>query len=464
MDLEDITMNLGVLSLLPIVVLFVFIFTTKRMLLSLTLASLTGAVLLGGINFASVWLDNVQLAFTKGTVGYLFLLLALFGILIQLLDKSGAAIEFANWLSRFAKTRRRAMILTFILGWIIFVDDYLNNMAVSTAMKRVCDKHKIPRTLFGFLVNCTAAPVCILIPFSTWAAFYSGLFEEYGVTVNGTGIGAYYKVIPYLFYAWFLLIICLLLIIGIFPLLGITKKDNELANETGVICTAERNLDGVELRAESAGEGIEEGKNNPVKFLLPMAVIIVLTVITENVMAACMGSILITILIILKDRKLRLTEIFDASYEGVVSMAQICCVIALSLTLVEINAATGMSDFVVSILTPLLSKGIFSALVFAFCSVYTYFVGGFWDGSMIFMPIVLPIATALGMDPLLPCAALICAATLGSTTYVAGDAIMITSRAVDIKPYYQMLGTLPYALISFGLSVVAFLITGFVIG
>ena len=170
-------MNYGILSLIPVVVLFVLIFTTKRMLLSLTVASLAGSILLGGWNFASVWLEQIQAAFMGGTVGYLFLLLALFGILIRLLDKSGAAIEFANWLSRYANTRRKAMLLTFFLGWIIFVDDYLNNMAVSTAMKRVCDRHRIPRTLFGFLVNCTAAPVCVLIPVSTWAVFYGGLFE-----------------------------------------------------------------------------------------------------------------------------------------------------------------------------------------------------------------------------------------------------------------------------------------------
>lgn len=453
----------GLLSLLPIVVLFVMIFSTKRMLLSLFAASLSGAVILGGWNFAEVWLEKVQSAFMGGTVGYLFLLLVLFGILIRLLDRSGAVVEFANWLSTYANTRKKALLLTFVMGWIIFVDDYLNNMAVSTAMKRVCDRHKVPRTLFGFLVNCTAAPVCVLIPISTWAVFYSGLFEQYGVVVNGSGMGAYYRVIPFLFYAWFLLLICLLLILGGFPLLGITKKDNTVAMETGIVCDKARHQDGAELHFDDGIETETTDKHNPLKFLIPMAVIIALTVVTENVMAACMGAIFVTAVIALLDRKLKPTELFDTAYEGVQSMVQVCCIIAVALTLVEINTATGMPEFVVSVLTPLLSKTFFSALVFAFCTVYTYFVGGFWDGSMIFMPIVLPISAALGMEPYLPCAALICAATAGSTTYVAGDAIMITSRAVDIKPYYQMLGTLPYALVSYLLSIISFLAAGFLI-
>jgi Na+/H+ antiporter NhaD/arsenite permease-like protein len=77
------------------------------------------------------------------------------------------------------------------------------------------------------------------------------------------------------------------------------------------------------------------------------------------------------------------------------------------------------------------------------------------------MPIVVPLATALGVDPLLPCAALVCASVAGSNTYVCGDAVMITSRALDIKPYYQMMGTLPYAVISYVLAIVCFTVAGF---
>jgi tetracycline resistance efflux pump len=73
---------------------------------------------------------------------------------------------------------------------------------------------------------------------------------------------------------------------------------------------------------------------------------------------------------------------------------------------------------------------------------------------------VVPLADALGVNPLLPCAALVCAAAAGSTTYVCGDAVMITSRAIDIKPFYQMLGTLPYAVISYVLSIICFVAAG----
>ena len=459
-------MEYGILTLLPIAVLFVLIFTTKRMLLSLTVASLVGSVLLGGITgFAAVWLEKVQAAFMAGTLGYLFLLLALFGILIALLDSSGAVTEFATWLSKYANTRKKALLITYLLGWLIFVDDYLNNMAIATAMKKVADSHKIPRTLLGYVINSTAAPVCIIIPISTWAVFYGGLFEEFGVVVNGTGTGAYLAAIPYLFFAWITLIIMLLVIIGVIPMMGITRKHNKIALETGVVCSSDVNLDGEEIVAPDFASIVSsDNKAKPWNFLVPLVVLVAVTILTgTNVMVGCMAGVAATAILMLAQRKIKLKEIFDNAYQGVLSMVMISAIIAIALTLVEINTATGMSDFVVASLTPYLSGALLPAIVFGFCAVYSYFGGGFWDMSMIFMPIVVPLALALGVNPLLPCAALVCAAAAGSTTYVCGYAIMITSRAIDIKPFYQMLGTLPYAIISYVLTVVCFVIAGLVL-
>ena len=457
-------MDLGVLTLLPIAVLFILIFTTKRMLLALTTATLVGSFLLGGPKgFATTWLGKVQEAFSAGTLGYLFLLLALFGILIALLDSSGAVTEFACWLSKYANTKKKTLFITYILGWLIFVDDYLNNMAISTAMKRVSDSHKIPRTLLGYIINGTGATVCVLIPISTWAVFYSGLFEQFGVTVDGSGTKAYLALVPYLFYPWIALIVLLLVIAGVLPKMGIIKKHDQLARETGVVCPADVNLDGNEITAPDFASLLgEDNKAKPWNFLIPLVVLVAVTILADiNVMVGCMSGIVVTAILMLAQRKIKLGEIFDNAYQGVLSMVMISAIIAMALTLVQINTATGMSDFVVSVLKPILHGALLPAIVFAFCSVYSFFGGGFWDMSMIFMPIVVPLATALGVDPLLPCAALVCASAAGSNTYVCGDAVMITSRALDIKPYYQMLGTLPYAGISYVLSIVCFVIVGF---
>ena len=459
-------MELGILTLLPMVVLFVLIFTTKRMLLSVTAATMTGSVLLGGFGFMNVWLEKVQGAFMGGTVGYCYLLLALFGMLISLLDASGAVTEFAMWLSKFANTKKKALFITYILGWLIFVDDYLNNMAIATAMKKVCDSHRIPRTFLGYIINSTAAPVCIIVPISTWAVFYSGLYEDFGVTVNGSGTEAYFASVPYMFFAWISLVIMALVILGVVPELGITRKHSKLAKETGVVCTAEVSLDGEEIVAPDFEAIMKENtglKAQPWNFLLPLAVLIVITLTSDvNVMLGCGAAIAVTAILMLIQKKSTITGILDSAYQGVLSMVSICIIISMTMTLVEVNTATGMADFVVNALAPYLNGAFLPALVFGFCAVYSYFGGGFWDMAMIFMGIVVPLANGLGVDPILPCAALVCASAAGSTTYVCGDAIMVSSRAMDIKPYYQMLGTLPYAIVSYVLTVIAFLIVGLI--
>ena len=103
------------------------------------------------------------------------------------------------------------------------------------------------------------------------------------VRVNGTGLGAYIAGMPFLFYPVILLLICFLIIIGVFPLLGITKKDNELAMQTGIVCSKEESLDGKELHADSANSSDTQTKNNPLKFLATMITIVMITIVTKNV-------------------------------------------------------------------------------------------------------------------------------------------------------------------------------------
>ena len=224
-----------------------------------------------------------------------------------------------------------------------------------------------------------------------------------------------------------------LVAIGIFPLIGAVKKDNQLALESGVVCRAECSLTDADIRDGGADGDEASKKANPLRFLLPMIVIIALTIITKDVMVACMGAIAVMIVIMLVAR-MKLTEIFDAAFEGASSMVSICMIIAVALTLVEINTATGMPDFVVGFLTPLLSGAafLFPAIVFAFIAIYSFFVGGCWDGSMIFLPIVLPIANAIGVNPILVCAALVSASACSSSWYVASDAMLLTSAATEV--------------------------------
>ena len=193
-----------------------------------------------------------------------------------------------------------------------------------------------------------------------------------------------------------------------------------------------------------------------------MAAIIALTIITGDCMIGCMGAILVTGIIILARKTQTIIELLDAGFQGVASMVSVCCVIAVALTMVEINKATGMTEFVVNVMTPLLKGSAFAfpAIVFAFMGVYVFFVGGAWDMSMVFMPIFIPVAMNIGVNPVLASAAMVSVAAASSGIYVASDATMLTSASCEMQPQYQMRSMLPYALIAYALTIVAYLIAG----
>ena len=282
-------MELGVLSLLPIVVFFVLVFTTKRMVTSFVVGILLASILTSGTGFVSAFLGFIQSAFMGGTLGYLFLLLALFGILIMLLDESGAALGFANWVSKFANTKRKALLLSLVVGVATFVDDYLHEMAVGSAMKPVTDKFRISRSKLAVLNNATAATVCVMIPLSTWGAFYAGLYESTEICEAGQGLSAYISSLPYMFFPIIMILLTVLLCLGVLPDIGALKKSERLAQTEGILCAAEINNDHKEIRCSEDDAQAEHTNANPIPFILSIVVIVAITMILGDVCIGCCG-------------------------------------------------------------------------------------------------------------------------------------------------------------------------------
>ena len=149
--------------MLPVITILVIAVTTKRTLFAMTCGLAMAAMILGKgpKGFAGSFFDNIYAAFSNESLQWLLIVIALFGILIMLYEKTGAVTDFGYWAGKFIKTRKTALFGTFILGVVIFIDDYLNNLAVGTTMKGITDKLGIPRQQLAYVVNTVAAPVCL---------------------------------------------------------------------------------------------------------------------------------------------------------------------------------------------------------------------------------------------------------------------------------------------------------------
>ena len=179
--------NYGVFSIAPAVFLIAYIFVTQRIVESLVLASLIGVIMVSRpvtVGEGS-WIGNTFTDFSDSLlstmmsedIAWLIIVCGLMGSIISLIEKSGGAFAFGEWVAKRAKTAKSSLMWTWVLGIIIFIDDYLNSLTVGACMTPLTDRYKVPREFLAYVVDSTAAPLCVLIPISTWSVFCSRILE-----------------------------------------------------------------------------------------------------------------------------------------------------------------------------------------------------------------------------------------------------------------------------------------------
>ncbi|MEG1583515.1 MAG: Na+/H+ antiporter NhaC family protein, partial [Anaerovorax sp.] len=160
--------------------------------------------------------------------------------------------------------------------------------------------------------------------------------------------------------------------------------------------------------------------------------------------------------------KLTLFGLLNCCYEGVLSMGFVVILSVLAFTVQKINIDLQLAQFVIDVTLPVMKGAFLPAAVFIVCAIYAYATGCFWDLAAIITPIVIPLATAMGVDPILAGAAIFSGAAFGSNTCLYGDGVILCAQSTEIKSIDLMMATLPYAAIAGGMSVIAYLIAGFV--
>ncbi|MBR3997972.1 MAG: Na+/H+ antiporter NhaC family protein, partial [Clostridia bacterium] len=257
------------LSLLPPVIAIVLALITKEVYSSLFIGILAGGLL--AANFSETGtIDAVVndgfIASVSGSAG-IFIFLVLLGAVVALLNKTGASAAFGRWAKANIKTRIGAQLATFVLGVLIFIDDYFNCLTVGSVMLPVTDSHKVSRAKLSFLIDATAAPICMIAPISSWAAAVSDYAEGTGYN----GIELFIKAIPYNFYSLLMIVFIIAITLMKFDYgpMAIHEKN---ALEKGDLFTS-----GTE-HAEAEGLHTND-KGKVIDLILPIVVLIVICVL-----------------------------------------------------------------------------------------------------------------------------------------------------------------------------------------
>ena len=452
-------MESGLIAILIILAIIIGAIKTRRCVECMLVGSFVASVFAYGKDFLSQWCISLQEMLADNV--WVFLVCLLFGALIAQLTASRGSFGFSKYLGRICSTDKRANLATYVMGILIFVDDYLNILSIGACMKRIFDKRKLPRESLAYIIDSTGAPVCVLIPISTWAVFYANLFyDQDSVKALGTStaLGAYIKAIPFCFYPMITLIVVFLFSMGLIPKIGPMKTAFRRVEETGKVYS-----DHSSRYNHEDAEDEEEADGNIWYFLIPMGILVALAVITGDILVAVVVALAVCFVIYVPRKVMTADDFMDNCISGFADMLPVLTMLLVTFVLKDICGDMKMTEYIISRAEPYLFPAVFPAMVFFLGAFLAFTTGSDWGMSSIITPIVFPLGAVIGADPVLIMAAIISGGTFGSHACFYSDATLLAAQSSGIDNMEHGLSQLPYAMIACVLSVICFVITGFVI-
>ena len=252
-------------SLIPPIVAIALALITKEVYSSLFVGILIGGIFYSGFTFET----TITHVFQDGIVGVLsdsynvgiLVFLVVLGIMVCLMNKAGGSAAFGRWASEHIKSRVGAQLATILLGVLIFIDDYFNCLTVGSVMRPVTDKHNVSRAKLAYLIDATAAPVCIIAPISSWAAAVTGFVE------GEDGFSIFIRAIPYNYYA-ILTVVMMVTIVILNIDYGPMKLHEKNALNGDLYTTPDRPY-------ANAEEDVDESKGTVIDLVVPIVVLII---------------------------------------------------------------------------------------------------------------------------------------------------------------------------------------------
>ncbi|MFQ7102382.1 MAG: hypothetical protein ACLRQA_05005, partial [Anaerovoracaceae bacterium] len=385
--------NFGILTLLPPLVIIVFALVTKRTFEALLLGAVIGFFMTDTWNVIGATLDGFMSTCAENI--WMILVFGLLGGFTFLLQRSKGALGFGKFIRKFAKSEKSTLILGWILGIIVFMDDYLNILTISASLRETCDKYKSPREMLAYVIDSTGAPVCVLIPLSTWAVFYAGVVgEEAGMVSYGSGMDIYIQSLPFILYGWVAVIVVPLVIFRIIPMFGPMKKAYERVATTGRVYSEQsdkynKGITEFDKLMESEKMDDDGKKGNIWFFLVPLAVVIFLCIYTGDLLTGLAFGIIVMLIIYLPTKALSFSEFCEGFASGFASMVPMMFITMGALTVQVSMDGIGLADFVIDAVLPFMNASLFPAITFLVVAGLSFITGSNWGIPALTVPILI---------------------------------------------------------------------------
>lgn len=466
-------------ALVPALVAIALALITKEVYSSLFIGITVGALFYSGFSFEGTVLHIFQ----DGIVGVLtdsynvgiLVFLVILGTMVALMNKAGGSAAFGQWASKHIKTRVGAQLATILLGVLIFIDDYFNCLTVGSVMRPVTDKHKISRAKLAYLIDATAAPVCIIAPISSWAAAVSGFVE------GEDGLALFVRAIPFNYYA----ILTIVMMVGMALLkveFGSMALHEKNAANGDLFTTAERPY------ANQSQENAEESKGEVIDLLIPIISLVICCVIgmiytggffegTDFVTAfsqsdasvgLALGSFfgfLITIVLYLVRRVLPFRKCMECLPEGFKAMVPAILILTFAWTLKAMTDSLGAKEYVAGMMESA-AGGLLAflpAIIFLVGCFLAFATGTSWGTFGILIPIVVAVFSGTNEQlMIISISACMAGAVCGDHCSPISDTTIMASAGAQCEHVNHVSTQLPYAVVAAAVSFVSYIIAGFV--
>ncbi|MBR4857831.1 MAG: Na+/H+ antiporter NhaC family protein [Clostridia bacterium] len=474
---ESIGSYASILALLPPVIAIVLALITKEVYSSLIIGIVVGGFIFAGGNFETAinhvlfdgFVSSLSDSYNMGIIVFLVLL----GALVSMMNKAGGSAAFGRWASKHIKSRVGAQLATILLGCLIFVDDYFNCLTVGSVMRPVCDEKKVSRAKLSYLIDATAAPVCIIAPISSWAAAVAGFARGAGAE---SGISLFVQAIPFNFYALFTILMMVVLAVTKLDY-GPMRLHEKNALEKGDLFTTGDRVVTEDVEANSKGKVID--------LILPVVVLIIACVFGmiysggffsgENFIDAFSNSdasvglvigsaiaFVFTVIYLLLRRVISFKDAMGSLPEGFKAMVPAILILTCAWTLKAMTDSLGAKIYISQLVEG--SAGAFQALlpaiIFLIAVGLSFATGTSWGTFGILIPIVLSVFEATNPLTIVAISACMAGAVCGDHCSPISDTTIMASAGAQCNHINHVSTQLPYALTVAGVSFVTYVISG----
>ena len=466
-------------ALVPPIIAIALALIIKEAYSSLFIGGLIGALFVANfrpVEALDVLVNDGLITAVSDNAG-IFIFLVILGIIVALVNLSGGSAAFGRWAAKNIKTKVGAALATFVLGVLIFIDDYFNCLTVGAVMRPVTDSHKISRQKLAYLIDATAAPVCMIAPISSWAAAVSSTAE--GLDNGMSGIELFIKAIPFNFYS--LLTFVFIIAIGIMNFdYGAMKKYQDEA-ENG-------NLGGI--------GGDDDVTPNPkgklIDLIIPVVVLVITCTVgmmyvggfftpdsgnylnlvgsfgdTDAFVALPWGGIIALIFTVIYSVCRKTTNFMgamDCVKNGFFAMVPPIVILTLAVTLKNMTSLLGAAEFIGGVMEGAAASlySMLPAVIFIVACLLAFATGTSWGTFGILIPIVTAIFPADSKLLIIGISACLAGAVCGDHCSPISDTTIMSSAGAQCEHVTHVATQLPYAITVAAISFVMYIIAGFV--